>query len=48
MKTAKQLLRKDIKKKLTLMTPEEKKHQSICVIEKVSEVLGKIWTVSTH
>jgi len=48
MKTAKQLLRKDIKKTLTFMTPEEKKCQSISVTEKVSELLGKIQTVLTH
>jgi 5-formyltetrahydrofolate cyclo-ligase len=48
MKTAKQLLRKDIKKTLTLMTPEEKKRQSVSVTEKVSELLGKIRTVLTH
>jgi 5-formyltetrahydrofolate cyclo-ligase len=47
-KTAKRLLRKDVKKTLTLMTPEEKKRQSISVTEKVSEILGKIWTVLTH
>jgi len=48
MKTAKQLLRKDIKKTLSLMTPDEKKPQSISVTEKVSELLGKIRTVLTH
>jgi len=47
MKTAKQLLRKDIKKRLALMMPEEKKHQSISVTEKVSELLGKIQTILT-
>jgi diphthamide synthase subunit DPH2 len=45
MKTAKQILRKDIKKTIALMTPEEKKHQSIFVTEKVSEFLGKTQTV---
>ncbi|GFG38041.1 hypothetical protein Cfor_02327 [Coptotermes formosanus] len=35
MKTAKQILRKDIKKTIALMTPEEKKHQSIFVTEKL-------------
>jgi len=48
MKTAKQLLRKDIKKTLALMTPEEKKRQSISVTEKVLELLGKVQTVLTH
>jgi hypothetical protein len=47
-KTAKQLLRKDIKRTIALMTPEEKKRQSISVTEKVSELLGKIWTVLTY
>jgi 5-formyltetrahydrofolate cyclo-ligase len=48
MRTAKQLLRKDIKKTLALMTPEEKKRQSISVTEKVLELLGKVQTVLTH
>jgi 5-formyltetrahydrofolate cyclo-ligase len=48
MKTAKQLLRKDIKKTLALMTPEEKKRQSISVTEKVLEILGKVKTVLKH
>jgi 5-formyltetrahydrofolate cyclo-ligase len=45
MKSAKQILRKDIKKTIALMTPEEKKRQSISVTEKVSELLGKTQTV---
>jgi hypothetical protein len=39
-KTAKHMLRKDIKKMIAVMAPEEKKYQSDFVTEKVLELVG--------
>lgn len=40
-KEAKLILRKDIKKIIALMTPEQKKYQSDLVTERVSELLAQ-------
>jgi hypothetical protein len=41
MKTAKHMLRKDIKKTIAMMAPEQKKYQSDFVTEKVLELVSE-------